>query len=118
MNTFSDVWEIGQTYDNDYEIIEKFPCLLYGTGIVADKLSYCDLYQQSFRDPFVQAYGFETLQLDLTETVIFEVPSIKLRASAVGKTAKIRVSLMEETPGMINHEVELYFKEVTFTVLP
>lgn len=91
---------------------------MYGTGVVADKQSYCDLYQQTFRDPFVQAYGFETLEVDLGEKVVFEVPSIKLRANSVGKTAKIRVSLMEETPGMIDPQVELYFKEVTFTVLP
>ncbi|EWS73605.1 hypothetical protein TTHERM_000252299 (macronuclear) [Tetrahymena thermophila SB210] len=111
------VWQIGQPYQNNYGIIEDFPCFLYGSSMVANPYSKCDLYQQSSRDPFVQAYGFETLQVKQGSWVILEIPQIKIGNVPAGSKGTIRFSLMEETPGMINPVVELYYKQISVQIL-
>ncbi|EWS73604.1 hypothetical protein TTHERM_000251239 (macronuclear) [Tetrahymena thermophila SB210] len=111
------VWQIGQPYENNYAIIEDFPCYLYGSTTVANPFSKCDLYQQSFRDPFIQAYGFETLKIQKGNWIILEIPQILIANVPTGSKGTLRFSLMEETPGMINPEVELYYKQISVEIL-
>ncbi|KAL4494248.1 hypothetical protein ABPG73_018767 [Tetrahymena malaccensis] len=111
------VWQIGQPYENNYDIIEEFPCCLYGSSATTNPFTKCDLYQQGFRDPFVQAYGFETLKIQKGNWIILEIPQIKIANVPAGSKGTLRFSLMEETPGMINPEVELYYKQISVEIL-
>ncbi|KAL4462643.1 hypothetical protein ABPG74_000473 [Tetrahymena malaccensis] len=111
------VWHIGQTYENNYNIIEDYPCYLQGSSAVANPFSKCDLYQQNFRDPFIQAYGFETLKVQQGNWIIFDIPQIKIANVPSGTKGTLRFSLIEETPGMINPEVELYYKQISVEIL-
>ncbi|KAL4462636.1 hypothetical protein ABPG74_000466, partial [Tetrahymena malaccensis] len=116
--SITDAWAIGQPYQNNYQIIQGFPCYLQGSAVTANPISQCDLYQKSSADPFIQAYGFQTLQVSEGQWFNFDIPAILIGNVAAGTVANLRFSIMEETPGMYENVVELYYKNVSFVIQP
>ncbi|KAL4505213.1 hypothetical protein ABPG72_016280 [Tetrahymena utriculariae] len=116
--SLTNAWAIGQPYQNNYEVIQGFPCYLQGTAVTANPIAQCDLYQQNFADPFIQAYGFQTLQVAQGQWFNFDIPAIQIANVPAGTIANLRFSIMEETPGMYENVVELYYKSVSFIIQP
>lgn len=75
----------------------------------------CNLYKNE-KNPYIQAYGFATIDIVKGNYIQLDIPNIFIKNVLIGTTAKVRFSLMEETPGMIGEYVELYFKELSFKV--
>ena len=92
---------------------------------------HCDLYTYSGRytaysdmdinfdptGPYILIYGFDET-VPIGSNIKIDFPKI-LVGNAVGVSAKIGVSILEETPGELEPYVELYYQDLpVFTTLP
>ena len=122
-------WDSALGYNPD-DILRQYPCTLGGVNVAADPFVQCDLYSYGIGPyttiaqtnppspgPYIIVYGFRPTLL-IGDSLILELPKLKISPGGSGTTASIRFSILEETPAMLEPYVEIFYSNVVvFTTL-
>jgi len=91
---------------------------MYGPNLVADPYVKCDLitytsgpHKADMNEPYINIYGFQTLPANSTLTI--QIPKI-LRYDSHNIDASIKLSIMEETWGYNDPDIQLYSQEISY----
>ncbi len=105
-------WDAVLGYDYNL-VIEDFPCTFHN-GIMADATVTCDLHTPESAAALAnKEWGYLEVRPFVTMPAIgaftyMQIPGIKI--GSLGKIANLKFQVREDTPGMINDHVTLYFQ--------
>ncbi|KAL4456526.1 hypothetical protein ABPG74_000633 [Tetrahymena malaccensis] len=88
------------------QIIQNYPCYVYGTQIDSTDKITCDLHCDQTQS-YLTVQGFKTSKVTVGSTINIEIPRIGIVDQA-GVQVYYSFSLNEETPGMLGQYVQIY----------
>jgi len=108
-------WPFSSPDTGEQLSVDTIPCLVYGLKVPSTTMT-CSLYRSASFDPFILASFIDVTLLSSPTTTpdfIIEIPKILLPSnsgSSTEKQVKIRFAVVENTAGMIDNFIEVYFK--------